>query len=129
MYFSRKKIANYIFRSSNDHDYCLTGKKPAKIQLNVRRLIMTKSWKFRRPVMKKLISVLAKKFTGKKNFWNWIEKIETEKQVNLITSVFFSYSLKYRRWCKEHDGFSENREKANILLLCWAQSFQFLHES
>jgi len=75
------------------------------------RLLMTKSWKFRRPVMKKLISVLAKKFTGKKKFWNWMEKIQTEKQVNLITSVVFSYSLKHRWWCNSMIGFQKTERK------------------
>ena len=44
-----------------------------------------------------------------------MEEIQIEKQVNLITSVFFSYSLKYRRSCKEHDGFSENQRPASLL--------------
>lgn len=53
-----------------------------------------------------------------------MEKIQTEKQVTLITSVFFSYSLKYRGWCKKHDGFLENQRPASLLspiisILAW----------
>ena len=39
-----------------------------------------------------------------------MKKIHIEKQVNVITGIFFSLRLKYRRRCRQRDGFSEKRE-------------------
>lgn len=93
-----KKIANYVFRSSNVHDYCLSGKKPAKIHLNVNYAPNDEKLKIPPPSYEEINFRASKKVhREKKKFWNWIQKIQTEKQVNLIITVFFSDSLKYRR--------------------------------